>query len=212
MTEAFPRLRRVLRDDLDASERAALASWLSFTTTFAAVRGITYSIRAGNGPFHNISAGGEHLHHYLWGICMLAGVGAVAVHGEERHRSHPAIATAYGSGLALIVDEFALLLDLKDVYWAKQARVSVDLGVGCIAGTGSYFAMCRCSVHCGGAVWTSGACRAATTLIPTGTAGPEACRARRVAGGWSSYSPTWPPASSATMSRWPRCRAYSCTR
>jgi hypothetical protein len=141
VTEAFPRLRRVLRDDLDTSERAALASWLSFTTTFAAVRGVTYSIRAGKGPFHNISAGGEHLHHYLWGICMLAGVGAVAVHGEERHRSHPAVATAYGSGLALIVDEFALLLDLKDVYWAQQGRVSVDLGVGCIAVTGSYFAV-----------------------------------------------------------------------
>jgi hypothetical protein len=141
VTEAFPRLRRVLRDDLDTGERAALASWLSFTATFAAVRGITYSIRAGKGPFHNISAGGEHLHHYLWGIAMLAGVGAVAVHGEERHRSHPAVATAYGSGLALIVDEFALLLDLKDVYWAKQGRVSVDVGIGLIAATGSYFAL-----------------------------------------------------------------------
>ena len=131
----------MLSEDLDQGERAALASWLSFTGTFAAVRGITYSIRAGKGPLHNISAGGEHLHHYLWGIGMLAGVGAVAVHGEERHRSHPAVATAYGSGLALIVDEFALLLDLRDVYWAKQGRVSVDLGVGGIAATGSYFAM-----------------------------------------------------------------------
>ena len=141
VTKIFPRLRRVLRDDLDTGERAALASWLSFTATFAAVRGITYSIRAGKGPFHNLSAGGEHLHHYLWGICMLAGVGAVAVHGEERHRAHPAVATAYGSGLALIIDEFALLLDLKDVYWARQGRISVDVGIGVIAATGSYFAL-----------------------------------------------------------------------
>ena len=141
MTEAFPRLRRVLRDDLDTGERAALASWLSFAATFGGARGVTYSIRAGRGPFHNVSARGEHLHHYLWGIAMLAGVGAVAVHGEERHRAHPAVATAYGSGLALIVDEFALLLDLKDVYWAKQGRLSVDVGIGLIAGTGSYFAM-----------------------------------------------------------------------
>lgn len=141
MTEVIPRLQRVLGDDLNTAERAALASWLSFTATFAAVRGITYSIRAGKGPFRNISAGGEHLHHYLWGICMLAGVGAVAVHGEERHRNHPAVATAYGSGLALIVDEFALLLDLKDVYWAKQGRLSVDVGIGLIAATGSYFAL-----------------------------------------------------------------------
>ena len=141
MAEVFPRLRRVLSEDLDQSERAALASWLSFTTTFGGVRAITYSIRAGKGPFRNISAGGEHLHHYLWGIAMLAGVGAVAVHGEERYRSHPAVAVSYGSGLALIVDEFALLLDLRDVYWAKQGRISVDIGIGAIALTGSYFAM-----------------------------------------------------------------------
>jgi hypothetical protein len=138
--ELLPRLRRVLRDDLDQGQRAVLASWVSFTTTFAAVRTITYSIRAGRGPFRNLSAGGEHLHHYLWGIAMLAGVGAVAVHGEERYRSHPAVAMSYGSGLALIVDEFALLLDLKDVYWARQGRLSVDIGIGGIAATGSYFA------------------------------------------------------------------------
>jgi hypothetical protein len=141
VTAVLPRLRRVVREDLDQGQRAALASWLSFAATFAGVRGVTYSIRAGRGPFRNVSAGGEHLHHYLWGIAMLAGVGAVAVHGEERYRSHPAVAMSYGSGLALIVDEFALLLDLRDVYWAKQGRISVDVGIGGIAATGSYFAV-----------------------------------------------------------------------
>jgi hypothetical protein len=43
------------------------------------------------------------------------------------------VGLTYGSGLALIVDEFALLLDLKDVYWAEQGRVSVDLGIGIVA-------------------------------------------------------------------------------
>jgi hypothetical protein len=134
------RLRHVLSEDLDPGQRAELRSWLAFSTTFAGVRGITYSIRSGHGPFRNISAGGEHLHHYMWGIGMLAGVGAVAVHGDDKMRRHPAVAIGYGSGLALIVDEFALLLDLKDVYWARQGRVSVDLGVGFIAAAGSYFA------------------------------------------------------------------------
>jgi hypothetical protein len=141
---ALPHLARDLNTafhgELDATQRSALLSWLSFSTTFAAVRGITYSIRAGRGPFHNISAGGEHLHHYMWGIGMLAGVGAVAVHGDERTRRHPGVALSYGSGLALIVDEFALLLDLKDVYWAKQGRISVDIAIGGIAAAGSYFA------------------------------------------------------------------------
>jgi hypothetical protein len=133
-------LRTAFHEELDATQRSALVSWLAFASTFTAVRGITYSIRAGRGPFHNISAGGEHLHHYMWGIGMLTGVGAVAVHGNERARRHPAVALTYGSGLALIVDEFALLLDLKDVYWARQGRISVDLGIGGIAAAGSYFA------------------------------------------------------------------------
>jgi len=140
VTDILPRVSRVVHDDLDPRQRAALASWLAFTTTFAAVRGITYSIRAGRGPFRNLSAGGEHLHHYMWGIGMLAGVGAIAVRGSEQQRKHPTVAICYGSGLALIVDEFALLLDLEDVYWAKQGRISVDLAVGGIALAGSYFA------------------------------------------------------------------------
>ena len=125
---------------LDPCERSALISWLAFAATFATVRGVTYSIRAGRGPFRNLSLGGEHLHHYLWGIGLLAGVGAIAVRGDERLRQHPVVAVSYGSGLALIVDEFALLLDLRDVYWARQGRISVDLGIGGIAVAGSYFA------------------------------------------------------------------------
>jgi hypothetical protein len=127
-------------EELSPGQRSALLSWLAFTGTFAGLRALTYSIRAGKGPFGNVSIGGEHLHHYMWGIAMLSGVGGVAVRGEERHRRHPAVAVSYGSGLALIVDEFALLLDLKDVYWAKQGRISIDVGVGGIALAGSYFA------------------------------------------------------------------------
>jgi hypothetical protein len=144
MTDLPPALpqsvHRAFYSELDAGQRAALLSWLSFATTFSTVRGITWSIRAGKGPFGNLSVGGEHLHHYMWGIGILTGVGAVAVRGEERTRRHPAVALSYGVGLALIVDEFALLLDLKDVYWARQGRVSVDLAVGGIALAGSYFA------------------------------------------------------------------------
>jgi hypothetical protein len=131
---------RAYREELGPGQRSALLSWLAFTGTFAGLRVLTYSIREGKGPFRNVSVGGEHLHHYMWGIGLLAGVGAVAVRGDEEHRRHPAVAISYGSGLALIADEFALLLDLRDVYWAKQGRISVDLAVGAIATTGSYFA------------------------------------------------------------------------
>ena len=89
-------VRRAYREELGPGQRSALLSWLAFTATFAGLRALTYSIRVGKGPFGNISAGGEHLHHYLWGIGLLSGVGAVAVRGEERHRRHPAVAVCYG--------------------------------------------------------------------------------------------------------------------
>jgi hypothetical protein len=81
-----------------------------------------------------------HLHHYLWGIGLLVGVGGIAVRGEDETRRHPAVALSYGTGLALIVDEFALLLDLRDVYWLRQGRVSVDLGIAVVALGGTAFA------------------------------------------------------------------------
>ncbi len=133
-------VRDAFRTELDSGQQSALISWMAFTTVFGGVRGVTHAIKAGKGPFRNLSVGGEHLHHYMWGIGMLAGVGAIAVRGTEELRRHPGTAVAYGAALALIVDEFALLLDLKDVYWAKQGRISVDLAVSGSSLAGTYFA------------------------------------------------------------------------
>jgi hypothetical protein len=133
-------VRSAYYEELGLSERAALLSWLGFTATFAAVRGITHSIKDNEGPFRNLSTGGVHLHHYLWGIAMLTGVGGVAVHGEDKWRTHPGVALTYGVGLALIMDEFALLVDLEDVYWSTKGRLSVEAGVGVISMGGTVFA------------------------------------------------------------------------
>jgi hypothetical protein len=133
-------VHQAFHEELHPTQQSALISWVSFTTTFAAVRVITHRIRAGEGRLKNVNVGGVHLHHYLWGILMVSLVGATTIRGSDRFRRHPVTATAYGAGLALIVDEFALLLDLKDVYWAKQGRDSVDLAIGLIAGTGSVLA------------------------------------------------------------------------
>src|SRR6266700_4038100 len=95
-------IRDAFGSELDVGQQSALISWLAFTGTFGGVRGITHAIRAGRGPFKNLSVGGEHLHHYMWGIGMLTGVGAVAVKGDEKLRRHPLTALAYGAGLALI--------------------------------------------------------------------------------------------------------------
>jgi hypothetical protein len=130
-------VKQAFHEELHPGQQSALISWVAFTAMFAVVRGITYSIKDGRGPLHDVSVGGLHLHHYMWGILTVSTVGGVALRGEDRLRRHPLVATAYGAGLALIVDEFALLLDLKDVYWAKQGRASVDLAIGLISTTGS---------------------------------------------------------------------------
>jgi hypothetical protein len=131
------RLSGVWHTHVDAGQRSAVVAWASFAATFGAVRGITHWLRDGHGPSGGgVSAGGTHLHHYNLGILMLTGLGAVSLRGQERHRRHPAAAVVYGAANALIVDEAALLLDLKDVYWAKQGRTSVDLAVGVIAAGG----------------------------------------------------------------------------
>jgi hypothetical protein len=137
-----PRLhhvKRAFREELRPARQTSLISWVSFTVIFAAVRIITYSIKDGKGPLRDVTVKGVHLHHYLWGILTLAVVGGVAIRGEDPSVSHPVLAVAYGAGTALIVDEFALLLDLKDVYWAKQGRMSVDLAIVVISAGGSVF-------------------------------------------------------------------------
>ena len=35
-------------------------------------------------------------------------------------------AVVFGLGAALVLDEFALILNLADVYWAPQGRESID--------------------------------------------------------------------------------------
>ncbi|MEO9221967.1 MAG: hypothetical protein ABI251_09380 [Mycobacteriaceae bacterium] len=130
--------RRRLRDAwyarLGPAERSAVIAWASFALTFGSVRALTHWIRDGHGPSGGgMSFGGKHFHHYNLGIALLTGVGAIAIRGQEQHHRHPVTAASFGTATALIADEAALLLDLEDVYWAKQGRTSVDLAIGVIA-------------------------------------------------------------------------------
>ena len=112
-------------------ERMFLAS-LSFFVTFAAVRLVAHAIRAGVGPFHNVSRGETHIHHLVWGILLLlaVGYGGLLQLGTGERRSSVTIsrviALVYGVAAALTLDEFALWLHLQDVYWERQGRASVD--------------------------------------------------------------------------------------
>jgi hypothetical protein len=130
----WARLRHQWNQRLQPGEQATVLAWASFTLTFAGLRALTHWIRAGHGPSGGgISLGGKHFHHYNLGIGMLATVAGVGLRGTEQQRRHPAAAIAFGAANAMIVDELALLLDLKDVYWAADGRESVDVAVGFIA-------------------------------------------------------------------------------
>ena len=108
-------------------ERLFLAS-VGFLVTFGVVRGITHLIRAGVGPFHNVTSGGLHIHHLVWGILLLLLVGYVWLLEIGVGSSWVASlsAVAFGIGAALALDEFALWLNLRDVYWEQQGRQSID--------------------------------------------------------------------------------------
>jgi hypothetical protein len=110
-------------------ERLFLSS-LGFDLGAISARTITHLIRRGIGPFHNLSASGRHLHHLVFGIAGLLGTGylwlVIADTAEEQRPIHRTTAFLYGVGAALTLDEFALWLDLKDVYWTKQGKVSVQ--------------------------------------------------------------------------------------
>ncbi|GAA4855026.1 hypothetical protein [Kitasatospora terrestris] len=74
----------------------------------------------------NITPGGLHIHHMVFGLgfLLLGGIGVFATNG-----GHPWIdwfGLAFGIGCGLVLDEFALILHLDDVYWGEQGRKSVD--------------------------------------------------------------------------------------
>ena len=113
----------------DGRKERQLFSTGSFFMTFAGVRAITHAIRAERGPFRNITPGGRHIHHMTFGIGALLTVGylwMLELGINEERRSSRVTAAVYGSGAALTLDEFALWLNLEDVYWAKQGRESID--------------------------------------------------------------------------------------
>ncbi|KQX79373.1 MULTISPECIES: hypothetical protein [Streptomyces] len=101
----------------------------AFVLTFAVTRIITRMIRAGKGPFGNITPGGVHVHHVVPGVVLsvVGGFGAVAA---GQHGVAPGIcAVVFGVGAGLVLDEFALILHLDDVYWSEEGRQSVEVVV-----------------------------------------------------------------------------------
>ncbi len=112
-------------------ERLFLGSLGFFITAFV-VRAITIAIHYDVGPFHDVSMHGRHIHHMVWGILLLLIVGYcwLVEIGTGANDSGPlarrVTAMMYGVAAALILDEFALWLNLSDVYWQREGRESYE--------------------------------------------------------------------------------------
>lgn len=121
--------RRHFRDR--RRERQFIAS-LAFFVSFLLARIATHTMRAGRGPLRALWVRGTHVHHLVWGILLLLGVGYCWLiqlgQGGERGsvRASRVTALLYGVGAALTLDEFALWLNLEDVYWEREGRQSID--------------------------------------------------------------------------------------
>jgi hypothetical protein len=102
----------------------------AFLIAFGVVRFITHSIRAHRlrWLFHDVqTANGPHIHHLVFGIVGLLAVGYIATaFPPQRPWLKRLLAIAFGISAALTLDEFALWLNLQDVYWTRQGRESVD--------------------------------------------------------------------------------------
>jgi lysyl-tRNA synthetase class 2 len=120
---------RAVGEGLLGPERAAIASFtLGLLLTFLAVRVNTRLIRAKvSWWFHDIeSDSGLHVHHMVVGVILLVVSGLALIALSPRGLLQQAIAFAFGAGVALTLDEFALILRLQDVYWTREGRLSVD--------------------------------------------------------------------------------------
>ncbi len=124
------------RNIIEPGKLPPLLALFAFIVTFLVTRFITRSIRAGRGPFRdNVSAGGTHVHHAVPGIILLV-AGAFTAISTESEPWMAIAALAVGCGTSLVLDEFALILHLKDVYWSTEGRGSVylvGLAAACLA-------------------------------------------------------------------------------
>jgi len=109
-----------------ARENATFNMLASFIVTFGIARGITYGIRTGGGfgPFRDVKVGSRHIHHFVPGVLIAVGAGGVAI-GSRRKDLDRWLAIPFGIGVALVLDESALLIELEDVYWSEQGLMSI---------------------------------------------------------------------------------------
>jgi len=112
---------------VDTGREAEFLFFVAFLVTFGFIRTSAHLIRAQVKWWPgNVNVGGTHIHHLVWGILLLMISGYLGVAVAPPSPWHEICAVFFGVGMGLTLDEFALWLDLKDVYWSEDGRKSID--------------------------------------------------------------------------------------
>jgi hypothetical protein len=115
------------REVVEGYKGPLLLSFAAFVVTFVTTRTVTRLIRAGKGPFHNVSTGGVHMHHSTPGVVLLIVGGFSGVGSPPLSVWTYLAALLVGVGASLVLDEFAMIFRLQDVYWSQEGQLSVNV-------------------------------------------------------------------------------------
>ena len=120
--------------EMSSRANATFNMLTSFVATFVGVRTITWALRSRErlGPFRNVVLGRRHIHHYVPGIILAFGSGAIAIL-TRNEEIEPKLAIPFGAGMGLTLDESALLLELEDVYWNREGLLGVQISLAVAA-------------------------------------------------------------------------------
>jgi hypothetical protein len=111
---------------------AAVVVLVAFLVSFLAIRTSARLTRSVSWWPGGVQTGGVHLHHLVWGICLLLLCGFLAFAVPFASPWWHIVAVGFGIGAGFTLDEFALWVRLQDVYWTDEGRVSFDAVVcGC---------------------------------------------------------------------------------
>jgi hypothetical protein len=125
------------REIVESGRLTAFLFFIALLGTFAFIRTSTWMIRKQVSWWPgNVEVGGTHVHHLVWGICAMMIFGYIGVVHQPDSPWWEIVTVLFAIGMGLALDEFALWVELKDVYWEKEGRKSIDAMIiaGCAAG------------------------------------------------------------------------------
>ncbi|OBG51885.1 hypothetical protein [Mycolicibacterium fortuitum] len=133
-------------DFLTRDRLPLLCCLVAFILTFFVTRLVVRYIRRNAGSERpprwwqprNLGHGSVHIHHMVIGVVLVlvSGVTMVTLAVNGGVPEFTVAAVFFGIGAALVLDEFALILHLSDVYWAEDGRTSVDAVFAAVAVAG----------------------------------------------------------------------------